>query len=41
MCGEKFSGCLKKGVVDGYGCFYQLNGEMVSGLWANNRFRKI
>ena len=37
--GEKFSGCLKKGVIDGYGCFYRRNGELVSGLWAGNRFQ--
>ncbi len=39
--GEKFSGCLRKDVVEGYGCFYKKSGELVSGLWRESRFRKI
>ena len=39
--GEKFSGCLNKGIIEGYGCFYRRNGELVSGLWSENRFRKV
>ena len=35
--GEKFSGCLKGGVIEGYGCFYGRNGELVSGLWSESR----
>ena len=38
---EKFSGCLKYGKIDGYGCFYHKSGELVSGLWADNRHRKV
>ena len=41
FCGGKFSGCLKKGIIEGYGCFYGSNGELISGLWADNRYRKV
>jgi hypothetical protein len=32
--GEKFSGCLKRDVIEGYGCFYKKTKELISGLWS-------
>jgi hypothetical protein len=32
---------MKDGVIEGYGCFYRKNGELISGLWAGNKFRKV
>lgn len=39
--GEKFSGCLKRDVIEGYGCFYKKTKELISGLWSDNKFKKI
>ena len=30
---------MRNGEVNGYGCFYDRSGKMVSGIWVNNRLQ--
>ena len=36
--GEKYSGTFVNDTVDGYGLFYQLEGQPVSGQWEDGIF---
>lgn len=37
--GEKFSGSMRSGKVNGYGCFYGTGSDMTKGIWVNNRLQ--
>jgi len=37
--GERISGCMRNGQMNGYGCFYDRSNEMTSGVWVNNRLQ--
>lgn len=34
--GDKFSGCFKEDMVEGYGTFTSRKSEIVAGIWKNN-----
>lgn len=37
--GERFSGCVRNGQINGYGCFYENSNQMTSGIWINSKLQ--
>lgn len=39
--GDKYSGCFSNDQVQGYGTFTSHTGQRVSGIWHQNKLRKL